>query len=194
MNEKKELKVEEIKAAAQARGCPVQQALYYVSGFLDGPMCGKCFPCSMGSYEARNRLRSLAEGNGTQADLDALKLIAEKMQLASFCKKGKDTGRFIADWMAAGVYDEHIKGRCPEKECKGLVEFSIDPEKCTNCGLCRDACKHGAIFGEKRKPYLTAYLPYEIRQARCIKCGECLEACPEGAILIIDKAAAMVKA
>ncbi len=193
MDEKKELKVEDIKTAAQAKGCPVQKALYYVTGFLEGPMCGKCFPCSLGSFEAKRRLENITEGRGTEADIGVLKRIAGSMLEASMCKKGKDTARFLLEWMEAGSFSVHVGqsgagGRCPEKQCLGLIEFRVDPEKCTRCGLCKDACTHGAIFGEKRKHYLTGYPPFEIRQKRCVKCGDCLRACPEGAIEIADRA------
>ena len=186
MDEKKELKVEDIKAAAQAVACRVQQALYYISGFLEGPMCGRCFPCSLGSFEAKRRLENLAEGRGTEADIVALKLIAGNMLTASMCKKGKDTARFILEWAEGDEFSSHAGGRCPQRQCAALVEYRVVPEKCTNCGLCADACKHGAILGEKRKPFLSGYLPFEIRQKRCVKCGDCLPACPEGAIMIVD--------
>ncbi len=195
MDEKKELKVEDIKGAAQAKACPVQKALHYVTGFLEGPMCGKCFPCSMGSFEARRRLENIAEGRGTGADESALRRIAGHMLEASMCKKGKDTARFILEWIEDGGFSAHVSSpgaaaRCPEKQCLGLIEFRVVPEKCSRCGVCKDACAHGAVFGEKRKPYLTGYPPFEIRQKRCVKCGDCLRACPEGAIEVADAAAA----
>ncbi len=200
MDEKKELKVEDIKAGAQALGCPVQKALYYVAGFLDGPMCGKCFPCSLGIFEAKRRLENIAEGRGTGADISALKRIAGHMLEASMCRKGKDTARFIIEWMEDGAFSAHAffssgaAGRCPGKQCSGLIEFRVVPEKCERCGLCKDACTHGSIFGEKRKPYLTGYPPFEIRQKRCVKCGVCLRACPAGAIEIADAATELLKA
>ena len=40
----KEPKVEDIKAAAEGKGCPVQKALYFVTEFLAGPMCGRAVP------------------------------------------------------------------------------------------------------------------------------------------------------
>ena len=58
-NEKKVVKMEDVQAKAEEKQCPVQQALVYVEEFLAGPMCGRCFPCSMGSYEARIRLTNM---------------------------------------------------------------------------------------------------------------------------------------
>jgi ferredoxin len=186
MTETMELKVEDIKKAAEKISCPVQKALYYITEFLSGPMCGRCFPCSLGSYEAKVRLQNIVAGKGSEADLSALKRIAEDMEVSSLCKKGKDTAKFILEWMSTDVYDEHIKGFCPSRECKAFIEYRIIPEKCIICGLCKDACKYGAILGEKKKPYQSGYLPFEIRQKRCVKCGDCMAVCPTEAIIIVE--------
>ncbi len=179
----KELKVEDIKAAAGERGCPMQQALYFVTEFLSGPMCGRCFPCAMGSYEARIRLQHLVDGKGSDADVAALRRIAEDMAEASFCKKGKDTAKFILDWMATDVFASHAAGTCPDMSCTGLIEYRIIPEACTSCGDCKDVCAYSAIHGEKRKPFRSGYHPFEIRQKKCTKCGECIKVCPTQAII-----------
>lgn len=184
MTAQTELKVEDIKAASEEKGCPVQKALYYVSGFLSGPMCGRCMPCSMGSYEAVARLSKIVAGEGVKADLDALRRIALEMSEASMCKKGKDTAKFIQEWLDTGVYDEHISGRCPDNKCLAFIEYRIIPDKCVMCGLCRDACRHAAIHGEKKKPWAGGYPPFEIRQRRCVKCGDCVSVCPTSAIVV----------
>ena len=186
MSEEKELKTEDIKKAAEDKRCPVQKALFYIEGFLDGPMCGKCFPCAFGTYEARIRLKEIIQGKGSEADLSALRRIAEIMFESSRCKKGKDTAGFILGWMGTDVYKEHIEGRCPDRECLSFIEYRIVPEKCTICGLCKDACRFSAIQGEKKKPFVGGYFPFEIRQKKCVKCGECIKVCPEGAIIIKD--------
>lgn len=184
---KKELKVEEIKAEIEKSiKCPVQKGLYYISGFLSGPMCGRCFPCAMGSYEVRVRLQNIAEVKGSEEDLFAIKRIADEMLIASMCKKGKDTAKFILEWMNADIYREHIEGRCPDMECLAYVEYRIIPEKCIICGLCQDICEYDAIFGEKKKPFLSGYQPFEIRQKRCVKCDECLKICPTEAIILSE--------
>ncbi|MBI5848474.1 MAG: 4Fe-4S binding protein [Nitrospirae bacterium] len=181
----KEPKVEDIKTAAEEKSCPVQKALYFVTEFLAGPMCGRCFPCAMGSYEARIRLQNLVDGKGVETDLRALKRIAVDMIEASFCKKGKDTGKFILDWMATDVYQEHVEGRCPDMQCASLIEYRIIPEKCTICGECKDVCKALAIFGEKKQPYKSGYFPLEIRLKRCTRCGACIKVCPVEAIVLV---------
>jgi NAD-dependent dihydropyrimidine dehydrogenase PreA subunit len=184
--EEKELKVDDIRKLAEEKKCAVQRALYYTEAFLAGPMCGRCLPCSLGSYEAKERLLNIIGGTGTEADLRALERIMVQMLSGSMCKKGKDTAQFITDWMATDVFRRHIEGACPEKECRAFIEFRIIPEKCIVCGLCKDACKHQAIHGEKAKPFRGGYFPFEIRQKKCVKCGDCVPVCPTEAIVIVD--------
>jgi ferredoxin len=186
MIEKKALKVEDIRTDADAIQCPVERALYYVSEFLAGPMCGKCFPCSMGSYEAKILLRTIVDGKGTENDLFRLKRIAGEMVESSMCKKGKDTARFLLEWLDSDVFQSHIDGTCPARTCAAFIEYRIIADKCTLCGICKDVCKYNAIHGEKVKPFLSGYLPFEIRQTKCVKCGDCINVCPENAIVLID--------
>lgn len=184
--ENKEPKIEDIKKLAEEKRCPVQKALYYMEEFLNGPMCGRCYPCSLGSYEAKVRLQNIIEGKGVEEDLHALKYIAGEMLAGSMCKKGKDTAQFILQWTGTDVFSEHIEGRCPDRECLAFIEYRIIPEKCTMCGLCKDVCTFGAIFGEKAKPFIGGYMPYKIRQKRCTRCDECIKVCPTGALVIIE--------
>ncbi|MFZ6017760.1 MAG: NADH-ubiquinone oxidoreductase-F iron-sulfur binding region domain-containing protein [Nitrospirota bacterium] len=185
MSEHKELKVEDIKREAEEKHCPVQKTLYYIEKFLSDPMCGKCFPCAFGTYEAKIRLKTIIEGHGSETELFALRRIASKMLEASMCKKGKDTARFILEWMDTD-FKEHIEGICPERECLAYIEYRIVPDRCIMCGECQVVCIFNVIIGEKKKPYLSGYLPFEIRQKRCTKCGECIKVCPTEAIILVS--------
>lgn len=182
----KPLKVEEIKTTADTIACPVEKAQYYVSQFLAGPMCGKCFPCSMGSYEARIILNVIIEGRGKRRDLERLKRIASEMVESSMCKKGKDTARFLLEWLDSDVFLKHIEGYCPARTCAAFIEYRIIPGKCTLCGKCKDICKYNAVHGDKVKPFMGGYLPFEIRQKKCVNCGDCIKVCPENAIILAD--------
>lgn len=189
-----ELKVEDIKKEAEEKRCPVQRTLYYIEKFLSDPMCGKCFPCALGTYEAKTRLKDIISGKGKEADIFVLRRIANEMIVASRCKKGKKTARFILEWMKTEYFNEHIEGRCPDKECLAYIEYRIDPDKCIMCGECQVVCKFNAITGEKKRHYLSGYLHFEIMRKRCTKCSECIKVCPTNAIEIIDiKAEAEVK-
>ncbi len=187
MEEKKVIKVEDIKKEAEEKGCPVQRALYYVEEFLAGPMCGRCFPCAMGSYEAKLRLQAIIDRQGKEDDITALRRIADDMLVSSFCKKGKDTARFMLEWLDSGVFQEHINGVCPDAKCVAYVQYKIIADKCILCGECKAVCKDHAILGHKRKgPFSAGDVPFEIRDKRCTRCGACIDVCPTGAIVLIE--------
>ncbi|HDH51536.1 MAG TPA: 4Fe-4S dicluster domain-containing protein [Nitrospirae bacterium] len=186
MSEKKIIKVDDIKNEADKRDCPVERAVYYVEEFLAGPMCGKCFPCALGSYEARIILYNIIENRGSEADMINLNEIAKEMLISSRCKKGKDTARYILEWMGTDVFDKHIKGVCPSRTCAAFIEYRIINENCTACGICKDICDYKAIYGEKVKPFINRFQPFEIRQQKCVKCGECMKVCPTGTIKLLS--------
>jgi ferredoxin len=187
----KEKKLEEIRKEAEEKKCSLQRVLHFVNEFLAGPMCGKCYPCAFGTAEARIRLTGLSRHlkNVSASDIETLRRIGINMMEGSFCKKGKDTGKFIVETIAGSEeeFQQHLTGICPEKECIALVEYVINPELCSMCGKCSEVCKFGAIIGERKQSYLSGYLPFEIRQRRCTKCGECVMVCPTGAIEVITK-------
>ncbi|WP_320056854.1 ferredoxin family protein [Methanothermobacter thermautotrophicus] len=61
------------------------------------------------------------------------------------------------------------------------LKIIVDPEKCTACGECREACpKGGKIWMIQRgKPATPSNLEF------CHQCMICASKCPEGAIRII---------
>jgi NAD-dependent dihydropyrimidine dehydrogenase PreA subunit len=188
MTEKKskQVKMEDVQAKADEKKCPVQKSMTFVEEFLAGPMCGRCFPCSMGSYEARIRINKLIGGSATEKDIDTVKKICSHMLVASMCKKGKDTAKYVQENIDSGAFADHVTGTCDTHECLIHHKYVIIPEKCTLCGDCLDACKDNAIIGEKKKPYLSGYLPFEIVQKRCTKCGECIKVCKYDAIKLVS--------
>jgi NAD-dependent dihydropyrimidine dehydrogenase PreA subunit len=187
--EEKGKKLEDIRKEAEEKTCPVQMALYFINEFLSGPMCGKCFPCSLGTQEAKIRLIRIAQhlDNATVSDIAALRRIAEVMIESSRCKKGKDTGRFITEKLSKS-YDEfsaHLDSPCAKKECIFRTEYIINPDLCIRCGKCLEACKYNAIVSNVNKSHVCQVLPFEIRQENCTRCGECVTVCPTEAIDVI---------
>lgn len=173
---------------SEEKRCSVQEAIKYIDDFLAGPMCGRCFPCSLGSYEAEVGLKRIAEGQGTASDIAILERIATQILEGSMCKKGKDTAIFLKESLKrhSEIYVEHVAGRCREKECLALTIYCIIPEKCELCGLCQDVCRYDAIVGQKQVLFFTGFVPFQIRLKKCVKCGDCLGACPYGAIEVIS--------
>ena len=185
MNEKIDIEekgknLEDIRKEAEEKSCPVQVALYFVNEFISDLMCSKCFPCSLGTQEAKIRLIKIAQhlGNPTASDIAALKRIAEMMIEASRCKKGKDTGRFLIEQLNKSLaeFSSHLDGPCMKKECVTRTEYIINPDLCISCGRCLEACKYNAI---------THTPSFEIRQEKCTRCGECVKVCPTEAIDVI---------
>ncbi|RJR29103.1 MAG: 4Fe-4S dicluster domain-containing protein, partial [Candidatus Latescibacterota bacterium] len=81
------------------------------------------------------------------------------------------TIRYFAD-----EYEAHITHkRCPAGSCLALVDFIIDPEKCTGCTVCAKHCPVNAISGERKKAHV-------IDTSVCAKCGKCITSCAFGAI------------
>jgi ferredoxin len=187
MTEKKTpVKMEDVQAKADEKSCPIQKSLTFVEEFLAEPMCGRCFPCSMGSYETRIRLNKLLDGTASEADLLAIKTIADVMAEASMCKKGKDTAKYILEQIDSHAFEKHLAGVCQTNECTHYHTYIIIPEKCTMCGDCLEACKDFAIIGEKKKQFLSGYMPFEIVQKRCTKCGECMKVCKYDAVKLVS--------
>lgn len=61
------------------------------------------------------------------------------------------------------------------------MSLTIDPEKCTGCGLCQEACLYEAI---------EVVDSLAVVNDSCNLCGACQEACPEEAIRLPEKKAA----
>ena len=194
MPEQKERSTSDIIQETGRLSCPVQRAAYYIDTFIKELMCGKCFPCALGTHESAVILHDIITGNATNADIDALRRIAEAMLISSRCKRGRDTADFIADLLKEKAFSEHISGHCPAHECTSYSEYRIIPDRCIMCGECQAVCAYHAIVGEKKVPYLSGYLPFEIVSMRCTGCGECLKVCPADAIIIADRREIMVTA
>jgi NADH:ubiquinone oxidoreductase subunit F (NADH-binding)/(2Fe-2S) ferredoxin len=185
-----EITIDEIRMDAEEKTCSVQKALTFLEEFIAGPMCGRCYPCSLGTEEAKIRLIRLSQhlDDATESDLQALKRIASFMIESSYCKKGRDTGRFLAEKIesAEEEFRLHISGICPKRECISSTEYVVNPDLCVACGACVKRCKYDAIKGEAAES-TAGFLPFEIKQKVCVRCGECVNVCPTGAIEVISR-------
>jgi len=170
--------------------CPVNQTKlalqhFYYDESKEG-MCSKCHPCKLGIYESIKILEAIQSGKGDKHHVALLRRIARDVKDGSMCKKGKDRGNILYEFLVIHAEDicRHVKGVCDDHECKSLVTYEVHAENCTSCGKCQVACPSAAIEGQKSEPFKTGYSPFRIRQKRCTHCGECLAVCPEGAVIV----------
>ncbi|MDY0003624.1 MAG: NADH-ubiquinone oxidoreductase-F iron-sulfur binding region domain-containing protein [Polyangia bacterium] len=153
--------------------CMVDVARYFVE-FLTEESCGKCVPCREGLRQMHRILTRITQGLGQDSDLEVLQQLAETAVEASLCALGKtspnpflSTLRYFRE-----EYEAHIREkRCPALSCKALINYYIDPAKCTGCTMCLRKCPTKAIEGGKKKIHV-------ILQDKCTNCGTCLEVCP----------------
>lgn len=158
--------------------CMVDIAKYFLN-FITEESCGKCTTCREGVKRMLEILTDISEGRAKEEDIGLLEELATVISDASMCALGKTapnpvltTLRYFRD-----EYGEHIKRRCPARVCKALITYTIDPEKCTGCGICAGVCPENAIVGEKGKPH-------SILKEKCVKCGACFDACKLGAVVV----------
>jgi NADH:ubiquinone oxidoreductase subunit F (NADH-binding) len=159
--------------------CMVDFARYFMH-FTQEESCGKCVPCRIGTKAMLSTLERICSGEGRTGDIDYLLELAETIKNSSLCALGQTapnpvltTLRYFRD-----EYETHInEKRCPAKVCKGLITYSIIPEKCTGCMLCLRNCTSGAIGGEKQKTHA-------IDPDLCSRCGVCINLCKFEAISV----------
>ena len=157
--------------------CMVDVARYFLD-FLKEESCGKCAPCREGIDRALAILQRICQGEGKEEDIQTLEAIGRMMKSFALCALGTTAPNPVLSTIRhfQDEYEAHIRDkRCPAHVCRELIEFRIDPDKCTGCMACAKVCPQDAITGEKKKPHA-------IDPSRCIKCGMCYEACREGAV------------
>jgi NADH:ubiquinone oxidoreductase subunit F (NADH-binding)/NAD-dependent dihydropyrimidine dehydrogenase PreA subunit/(2Fe-2S) ferredoxin len=162
-----------------AQSCMVDMARYFLT-FTENESCGKCVPCRMGTQHLLKILTGITEGNGTLDQLEIMRKIGDTMKSASLCGLGQTAANPVLTTLQyfEDEYRAHIMdGKCPAGACRALIDFAIDPARCTGCGACLRACPVAAIGGAKKKPHA-------IDQERCIRCGSCREACKFEAVLV----------
>ena len=159
--------------------CMVSIAKFYLEFTLD-ESCGKCTPCRIGNKRLFEILDKITKGLGTEEDLTRLRSLCKVIKDTSLCGLGQTSPNPILSTLD-NFYDEylaHVKDhKCPAGQCKSLVKYKIDDEKCTGCTLCFRNCPVGAISGEKRSPH---YIDNSI----CIKCGVCYDKCKFDAVSV----------
>jgi NADH:ubiquinone oxidoreductase subunit F (NADH-binding)/(2Fe-2S) ferredoxin/NAD-dependent dihydropyrimidine dehydrogenase PreA subunit len=159
--------------------CMVDLAKYFLN-FTREESCGKCVPCRLGTKRMLEILTRITEGKGVMEDLETMKGLGSMIKDASLCGLGQTAPNPVLTTLNY-FYEEyraHIEDRrCPAGVCKALIHYSIDPEKCKGCGLCRKSCPQKAVSGKIKEPHA-------IDLALCIKCGLCYAECKFDAIQV----------
>ena len=159
--------------------CMVDVAKYFLT-FLQDESCGLCAPCRLGIDRMLEIITDITEGRGTPEQIDLLEELADTVTQTSLCGLGKTAANPVISTLRyfRDEYEAHINNKeCPSGVCKALIEYSIDPEKCTGCGVCLLACIHDAISGEKKEVHV-------IDTMLCQKCGICRSECKFEAIQV----------
>lgn len=159
--------------------CMVDMARFFLD-FTCKESCGKCTYCRIGTKRMLESLEKICQGEGTMEDLNLLEKLCTNIIAGSLCGLGQTapnpvltTIRYFKDEYLAHIVDK----KCPSKQCKPLLTYTIIPETCTGCTLCSRKCPTEAIAGELKKPHL-------IDQEKCIKCGNCATVCKFKAISV----------
>lgn len=156
--------------------CMVDVAKYFLT-FLNEESCGKCLPCREGIKRMLEIVTKITSGHGQEEDL--LQEVAGVVKDFSLCGLGLTAPNPVLSTLMyfGDEYEAHIKKRCPAGVCRELIEFSIDENKCTGCGVYRELCPQTTIIGEPKKIH-------KILKEKCIKCGVCRDSCKFDAVIV----------
>jgi NADH:ubiquinone oxidoreductase subunit F (NADH-binding)/(2Fe-2S) ferredoxin/Pyruvate/2-oxoacid:ferredoxin oxidoreductase delta subunit len=154
--------------------CMVDMARYFLEFTVD-ESCGQCVPCRDGIFQMLHILTAITSGKGQLEDMALLEEMGQAIIASSICGLGQSAPNPVLTTLRyfKHEYEAHIQGKaCPALNCKELIAYWIDPDKCKACGQCLKACPVEAISGEKKVAHV-------IDQSKCDKCGICLETCPD---------------
>ncbi len=152
--------------------CMVEMARFFLE-FTQNESCGKCTSCRIGTLRMLEALERIVEGKGHENDIDLLQELGQQIKATAQCGLGQTAPNPVLTTLKyfRNEYDAHIMDKkCPAHSCALLVNYIIDPDKCTGCTLCARNCASSAITGEKKMAHV-------IDQTKCIKCGKCITVC-----------------
>ncbi|MFH1488696.1 MAG: NADH-ubiquinone oxidoreductase-F iron-sulfur binding region domain-containing protein [Pseudomonadota bacterium] len=159
--------------------CMVDVAKYFLK-FLQDESCGKCVPCRIGIDRMLEIVTDITEGRGRPDQLDLLEELACTVSETALCGLGKTAANPVLSTLRyfREEYEAHIRQKCcPAHVCQALITYSIDPEKCEGCGICKRECPHAAVVGEKKHTH-------KIDPRLCQQCGICMNECHFEAIQV----------
>jgi NADH-quinone oxidoreductase subunit F len=159
--------------------CMVDMARFFLK-FTCTESCGKCIYCRIGTKRMLETIERIGQGEGNADDLNYLNELCLSIKDGSLCGLGQTapnpvltTIKYFQDEYLSHINDK----KCPAKQCKSLLTYSINMDKCTGCTLCSRKCPVSAISGKVK-------VPHEINNETCIKCGNCVTVCKFSAIVV----------
>jgi NADH-quinone oxidoreductase subunit F len=108
------------------RCCMVQLGIR-VSQFYEHESCGKCTPCRVGTKWLTKILQKIEDGRGSQADLDLLLSVCDRIMGKCLCPLGDSDAIAVLSYVDRfrDEYQAHIDlGRCPfdgESSLEGIL-------------------------------------------------------------------------
>jgi NADH-quinone oxidoreductase subunit F/NAD(P)H dehydrogenase (quinone)/NADP-reducing hydrogenase subunit HndC len=157
--------------------CMVDMARFFMD-FVQDESCGKCTPCREGTRRLLEILEKICEGRGEPDDIRKLEDLSAIIKDSSLCGLGQTGPNPVLSTLRyfRHEYEEHInEKKCRAKKCPELLEFRVDPDLCSKCGLCFKACPVEAITWQKKQVA-------EIDVNKCTKCMTCFTKCKPDAI------------
>jgi heterodisulfide reductase subunit A len=114
--------------------------------------------------------------NEIHPKLRPVETMVDGVLIAGACQGPKSSAESVASGLAAVTQSASVLK-------KGVAELdplvaTVDPDACTWCGKCLDACPYGAI----EQLSLNGREVATISEAGCKGCGGCVPICPENAI------------
>lgn len=140
--------------------------------------CGKCTFCREGILQIHEMMKDISKGKGNIEYLSLMTEIAEEIPSGSLCSIGQTGASFMLESLKhyPTEYEDHIKRKkCATNVCTAFTSIYIDPDLCTGCEECMDACPLDCIQGK-------AGFIHMIDEFECTKCGKCIEVCSDNAI------------
>lgn len=159
--------------------CMVDMARFFLD-FTKKESCGKCIYCRIGTKRMLEILERICAGKGKEGDIELLEELCYKIKDGSLCGLGQSAPNPVLTTIKyfRNEYEDHIdKKKCTAHQCRALISYEIDKDKCKSCTLCAKNCPVSAISGELKKPFA-------IDKDVCIKCGKCESVCRFGAVII----------